>query len=236
MCEGASDAIFLSYYLGKIAGYKYSKKGPKNLNIESDEFEQSINWYKRDEDFLLICGVGGKDRFKEFFEKKIARPIIDANGFEKIALVLDRDNKEITSIENHASSLFYPIILKMRNNAWIDNEYINAYGETKTVEALLVTIPFEHQGALETIMLDAISEDPYDANIVTKSIEFVKSIRGEAAKYIKNDRKELKARLGVTWAIQYPEKTFKLINEQIESVEWEKYEVLRECFGKLIVI
>jgi hypothetical protein len=94
----------------------------------------------------------------------------------------------------------------------------------------------EHQGALETVLLDAISEDPYDANIVNLVTQFVKTMRAEAGKYITSDRKELKARLGVTWAVQYPEKVFKLINEQIQSVPWEESEVLKRCFEELIKI
>ena len=77
------------------------------------------------------------------------------------------------------------------------------------------------------------SEDPYDAAIVKKSGEFVKAIRESASKYIYNDRAELKAHLGVTWAVQYPEKVFVLMNEQIESVKWEQSEVLHKCFEQL---
>lgn len=79
-------------------------------------------------------------------------------------------------------------------------------------------------------MLDTISEDLYDKNIVDKAGKFVKEMRLSAPKYIYNNRAELKAHLGVTWAVQYPEKVFSLIDEQIKSVPWEKSEVLRECF------
>ena len=101
---------------------------------------------------------------------------------------------------------------------------------------LLVVIPVEHQGALETVMLEAIAEDPYDAHIIEMVESFIKTMRTEAGKYITSNRKELKAKLGVTWAIQYPEKVFKLINEQIKSVQWEKSEVLKRCFSELIKI
>lgn len=70
LCEGETDAILLSYYLGKVAGWKYSRKGPENLNIQADTSNQSVNWYKNNENFLLICAVGGKDNFKNFFDKK----------------------------------------------------------------------------------------------------------------------------------------------------------------------
>lgn len=97
-------------------------------------------------------------------------------------------------------------------------------------------IPVMHQGALETVLLDAISEDPYDANIVELVTEFTARMCVEASRYIDSNRKELKARLGVTWAVQYPEKVFKLINEQIQSVPWENSEILHQCFHELILI
>lgn len=75
LCEGETDAILLSYYLGKVAGWKYNRKGPENLNIQADTSNQSVNWYKNNENFLLICAVGGKDNFKNFFDKKIRFPL-----------------------------------------------------------------------------------------------------------------------------------------------------------------
>lgn len=74
-------------------------------------------------------------------------------------------------------------------------------------------------------MLEAISENPYDKNIVNKVKIFLKQIRDEASKYISSSRLELKAYLGVTWAIQYPEKVFSLIDQQIKSVNWENHKL-----------
>ena len=45
------------------------------------------------------------------------------------------------------------------------------------IDALLVVIPTEHQGALETLVMDSIAEDPYDAVIVKKAGEFVEEIK-----------------------------------------------------------
>lgn len=103
----------------------------------------------------------------------------------------------------------------------------------KQIETLLLVIPAEHQGALENVMLDAISEDPYDRNIVDKCTEFVGNLRPEADRYIATDRLQLKANLSTVWAIQSPEKAFDFIDAQIKSVQWEKYETLGQCFGLL---
>lgn len=236
LCEGGNDAILLSYYLGKVSGWKFCKKPPQDIAIKPDRFEQSINWYEKGNDRLLICGVGGKDFMPRFFRSKIYHPIVDAGAFSRIAVVLDRDEREIASIEDHATSIFKPVVTKAENNRWLENIYTDAFGQEKKIESLLVIIPKGHAGALETVLLDSISEDPYDAIIVKRSGEFVKEMRETASKYICSDRDELKAHLGVTWAIQYPEKVFKLINEQIISVEWEKYEVIHECFAQLEII
>lgn len=236
LCEGATDAILLSYYLEKVAGWKFCRKPPKNLAIKENGIEESINWYEKDDDRLLICGVGGKDKIKTFFSTRIKPTIIKADAFEKIALVLDRDDRDIVSIEKHALSAVSPVITKVENNKWITNDYFNGFGQIKSIAMLLTIVPIEHQGALETLLLDAISENQYDAHIVELVTDFVSKMRVEAGKYITSDRKELKARLGVTWAVQYPEKIFKLINEQIVSVPWEKSEVLRQCFTELVGI
>ncbi len=100
-------------------------------------------------------------------------------------------------------------------------------------EFLLVSIPIDQQGALETVLLDAISEDPYDKNIVEKSKSFVSSIRSEAGRYITSDRLQLKADLSVAWAIQSPQKVFDFIDEQIRNVPGERSETLRDCFREL---
>ena len=37
-----------------------------------------------------------------FFKEKVLRPVVDAGAFSRVALVLDRDDSEIKSIEDHA--------------------------------------------------------------------------------------------------------------------------------------
>ena len=65
---------------------------------------------------------------------------------------------------------------------------------------------------------------------------FINKTQSTASRYIGSRRQALKAHLGVTWAIKYPEKVFRFMDEQIRSVKWEKSVVLRECFKKLIEI
>jgi hypothetical protein len=233
LCEGETDAILLSYYLRKVAGWEFCRKGPKNLEIRKRNGNESINWYRKEEDYLLICGVGGKDNFGNFFDTRIKMPLVTVNAFEKIAIVTDRDDRMVDEISQLLLVSMDEFFTDIQDRVWSSNSYQDAFGMEKTIELLLVVIPREHLGALETVMLDAISEDPYDKNIVDKAGVFVQQMRTEAGKYIWSDRLQLKAHLGITWAIQSPEKVFSMIDEQINNVQWEKYEVLRECFGEL---
>lgn len=233
LCEGKTDAILLSYYLRKIAGWNFTKKGPGGVNLQPPKDNESINWYKKDKDYLLICGVGGKNNFGNFFEERIKAPIINANMFEKVVIITDRDDGTLEEIEATLMNSFNGFVSNIQDRVWCDNAYQDGFGMEKNVQFMLVVIPKEHSGALETVMLSAISEDPYDKNIVERTAEFVGQMRMEAGRYISTDRLQLKAHLGITWAVQFPEKVFSVIDEQINSVQWEKYDVLKECFGVL---
>lgn len=230
LCEGVTDAILLSYYLEKVSGWKYCK-GPKNLEIKTKNRNESVNWYRKGEEYLLICGVGGKNNFAKFFETRIKNPIFMSDAFQKIVFVTDRDERADSEIINE---LYTEDMLKnLEDRRWRNNIYRNAYEMEKMLEVLLVVIPKESQGALETVMLEAIAEDPYDRNIIEKVDDFMQQMSKVAEKYLSTERLQLKAKLGVTWGVQFPEKVFSRIDEQIRNVEWEKSELLKRIFREL---
>ncbi len=231
LCEGKTDAILLSYYLSQKCGWQFTQKAPNNLSIKEDQRRgESASWYARGEDHLLICAVGSKDRFQTFFNEKIRQPLITSDAFSKIALIIDHDDETTEAIEAKIRLDLPLIASRAQNNRWIPHSYQNGYQEEREVDFLLLTIPIDQQGALETLLLSAISEDPYDRNIVEKSTRFVDEIAPEAQRYIGKKRLILKAHLGVTWAIQSPQKVFDFIDEQLKTVKWEESEVLEKCF------
>ena len=171
LCEGKTDAILLGYYLMKTDGWELERKPPSGLAIKAQEQNENVAWYKKDDERLMICAVGGKDNFGQFFSRYIQRPILNAsNGdpFPRIALVTDRDDRDIVEIERDVTEQLSPFFVGTKNREWITNNYLDSFGMEKQIETLLIIIPVEHQGALENVMLDAISEDPYDKNIVDK--------------------------------------------------------------------
>ncbi|GAU76739.1 DUF3226 domain-containing protein [Fusibacter sp. 3D3] len=233
LCEGKTDAILLSYYLEKTCGWTH-RNAPKGLDIKADETKgESVYWYRKENESLLICGVGGKDNFRSFFRDKIQSAMVDSGAFARIAVVTDRDDRHEKSIVDSFLSSLNPIIATIENDKWISNRYENSYKQESNVDFLLVIIPSENEGALETLLLEAISEKEEDRAIVERSISYVDEIHPIASKYLSKNRLKLKAYLGVTWSIQYPEKLFSFIDEQIRSVKWEESKVLERCFEQL---
>ena len=237
LCEGKTDAILLSYYLMRKSGWQYSKNSPKGLGIKEDkEHGESVSWYQKGDDYLLICAVGSKSRFKQFFDEKIRPPLETSNAFSRIALIIDRDEEQVEEIEASIRRDLPFVAAKARNDQWVRHSYLDSYKEEKLMDFLLLAVPHDQQGALETLLLDAISEDEYDGNIVKKSRLFVDDIAPEADRYIGKQRLVLKAYLGVVWAIQSPQKVFDFIDEQLRMVEWEKSKVLEKCFQHICEI
>lgn len=45
LCEGATDAILLSYYLERTAGWKFVRQPPQGVSIRATEQNEEVTWY-----------------------------------------------------------------------------------------------------------------------------------------------------------------------------------------------
>lgn len=236
LCEGPADAILLSYYLGKVYGWCYSKKPPKAYSKVDAEINQKINWYKRNDDYLMIYGVGGKDNFENVIDKYVSQILQNypqEDSFGNIIIIADKDDKKISEIEELHKKWLTPFVNKVVNSKWQESIYIDNFDNEQRLRTLSIIIPPDKQGALETTLLDAISENEYDKEIVNKCSEFVQDIRKIASKYIKTNRLALKAHLSSVFAVMSPEKVFSQLDVIIREVPWEKSKILNECFETL---
>ena len=233
LCEGRTDAILLSYYLGRVYGWCYSKKPPKAYTrIEADS-NQEVNWYKKNDDYLLIYGVGGKDNFQNVIRKYVSQILqnySEKDRFANIVIIADKDDRRISEIEELHRKWLFPYAAKVVNLKWQESMFQDNFGNEQKIRTLSIIIPTDKQGALETTLLDAISEDNYDKMIVDKCDGFIQDIRTIADRYIKTDRLALKAHLSSVFAVISPDKVFSQLDVIIKEVPWEKSETLRNCF------
>ncbi|WP_099191958.1 DUF3226 domain-containing protein [Tepidibacter mesophilus] len=238
LCEGKTDAIILSYYLGKVKGWNYHRDNKKKLNIPvRNKDTEEVNWYKLNDDLLSIWAVGGKDNFDYAISK-----IIDINKianeedvFNKIIILRDRDNFENDEdISNDLDKSFSDkeCFLNLKNNEWIDGIYKNEFDDEMSVKCLTLIIPFDKKGALETFLLDAISElGDEEKVLINRCKSFINDFN--LTKYLNTERLRVKGELSTTLAVMYPDKVFTTIDNMLRNISWEKYKSVQESFKKL---
>jgi len=240
LCEGKTDAILISYYLGRTKNWLHLKN-PKKAGLTSlpirNEENEFADWYTCDGRYLAIWGVGSKDNF-EYAIGKILEYNISARGdstFQKIVVITDRDQldadqQKLEELCRHFARL--GVNVQIQNRRWVTSPYHDGFGNEMNLDILALVIPFDKKGALETFLLDALSrKDEEDRKVVEASIEFISSLNSQ--KYLLAERMRVKAELAATLAVMYPDKVFTPINNLLQEIPWEKYPDIQEGFREI---
>lgn len=236
LCEGSTDFALLQYYMRTVYGWN---DGNSNGNTFQGNLKRSRMLRKR-EDSLQIGGCGGCNRIVPAFEYILEINSISAGteAFDKIVIITDRDEVETEKefIENVKKKLAEKNVSakeEICNNKWISCEYTNGQGKKRIVQVLILVIPFEETGAMETFLLNAIAQDnPYDENIIEQCNEFVDSI-DEEKRYLAKRRYITKAKFDVYFSVRTAAEQFVERQNILKSVEWEKYTLIQKSFEKL---
>ena len=239
LCEGETDATLIGLYLGKLCGWKYKDPKKKIINIPEKlpSDNKVANHYFNGNDSMVICAVGGKDNFGGFFEKYIYPMIKSSNKVERtyrIAVITDADDRSVSDIETDILSQLSFCIQSLSNNTWTTNSCQVDFDDNVSIDFLLSVIPQVGTGALETVLLDAMSEKSEGKLIVDSSIDFVDKMPYYS--YISPDRLKLKAKLGVALSVIYPDKVFSQFDKQLQMVDWSKSDTLATCFSEVLKI
>lgn len=239
LCEGETDQILLGLYLSRMCGWTFQKKSKLNLRIP-ETFpigNRKAEAYSKGTEELVICCVGGKDSFGQFFREYILRIIEGSSDKEKdfrIALVTDADDRKISDIQTDIATQLAPHICDIKNNTWQHNTIPNSFNTEANIEFLLTVIPQKGSGALETVLMDSLAEMDDGDTIVNCSTSFVDSLPPN--EYIPTERLKLKAKLGVALSIIYPDKVFSQFDQQLKIVDWGDSTTLADCFSELMRI
>lgn len=95
LCEGETDLTLLGLYLEKMCGWIYERKPKLRIKIPQTfpAGNEKAETYKRGIEELIICCVGGKDKFGSFFEKYIHRIIVSSHDGETDFRIADRSRR-----------------------------------------------------------------------------------------------------------------------------------------------
>lgn len=229
LCEGRTDAVLVGKYLEANKQWKYSRKDKQGLTLNKEDNNQIIDKYQRNEDWLYIWGVGGITRFKSPLQKIFTINQLDSTlGFNNIVVIVDNDDEENDMIQEISALLR---ISGLKGDEWNDIPYADRFGQRGIVKLMIMIIPFEKKGALETVLINGIAEND-DESIVDQCCNFVDNIK--TTKCLRKRREVLKAKLSTIISIFYPDRAVDSLVEIIEGIYWSKSTSVNQVFIKLL--
>ena len=231
LCEGETDQILLGSYLEKKNGWVYLN------SIKDSPFpNEFITFFKNDaEEIRGIWPVGGNDFVPAI--KSIIERETDDHLISKLVIVTDHDETEglerfstiLQVIKNALGSRLKNNVDSFSVNSWNTIRFDNVF-EDISIGFLFLLIPLAENGALETFMLNALSEQSLDKEyVITESRRFVAEFHSDV--YLKQRREKTKAELGVSLSVFTPDKVFTTMKELLDSVDWSRFAIAREQFG-----
>lgn len=231
LCEGETDQVLISSYLERVEGWGYFHN--KNSLFPGER----VTWYKKQGDEILgVWQIGGHD-FAEPLRRIVGREKLESN-VERIVVVTDHDDEDaererlvgvFRAICDEAGASFTDYDFEA--GRWYRFRVDNAFGGD-FIDAAYLLVPKDEIGALETFMLDALSEqDESKREVVVQARRFVADFESDI--YLRRRRERTKAELGVSLAVFSPDRVFTTMEELINSVNWEDFDLSHRQFSLL---
>lgn len=236
LCEGSTDFVLLQYYMRKVHGWEYKRND--NVLIKGYKARKCV--LKKERSELNIIGCGGCSRIPEGLQF-----ILDSNSlsaedeaYDRIVIITDRDEVET---ESEFETIIATELGKQQiewkddilNDKWIDFHYENGQGDNCNAKLLLLVIPFEDTGAMETFLLDAVGKaNPYDAKIISDCNQFVDNVDNQK-KYLNKRRYITKAKFDVYFSVRTAAEQFVERQNILKNIPWEDYAEIQNSFKKL---
>lgn len=235
ICEGGSDLALIQYFMEKTNNWAYT-----NSNKEIRYFKNVKN-FKKEDRMLTVASAGGCSKILKCFEGVIEKnrySTSEEEMFNNIIIISDRD--EINTVEDFESKIkdiLNDIVeiddIDINNDEWINISCLNGRQIEINFNILLLIIPFEETGAIETFLLNAISKkDFYDKDMIDEINTFVENIDSEE-RYLRKRRHKTKAKFDVYFSIRTPLEQFVERRNILKSIPWEEYEEIQNSFKKL---
>lgn len=236
LCEGITDRVLLGNYIKTIKGWTFAKR-----NKPAIFYNEMIDWYEDDSNsFFGIWSVGGNSF--DLAITDLMTVIKSGDEVPKVVVVTDHDDSETayarsSSIYNSCNDILeiseYDVDYYVsQNNKWIDVAFADLYSRLRHMELCCLFVPKESEGALETFMLNCLSEHSIDKQEVIDQVKrFVAGLKSEV--YLTKRRERTKAELSVSISIFSPDRMFDTLIELINLVDWTQFDSANSQFDVL---
>lgn len=244
ICEGGTDLTLVQYFMEVAHGWEHIKQADQRNHLAIDQLRNvnMVKWMIKDNDYLAIVSAGGAtkipDKFNSFIEYNtiIAGPTDTI--YDNIVIITDRDEVEseqefTTQIQDILQDNNIKSVTPVENNSWRAFKYVNLSGDKESIKILLLVIPFQDTGALETFLLTAISKtNTTEEKVVKQCNHFVDDLDTDG-KHLKHRRHVTKAKFDVYFSVRTPIEQFVERRNILRDVPWEEFEEIQTSFKKL---
>lgn len=246
LCEGADDAYILGSYFQKKLNFKRDndERFSEGFDFEPSLKNKSVNLYLKNANVVAIQSVGGKTKFKEplaFLRDRITES--PKNGLSQIFIMLDKDNDtdkvKLEEISNHFSTIFpQSDLISYEENGTAVTYQHKVRSRMYPFICVPVVIPFDEEGALETISMSAIKDETEEgAFVVQEANGYIDNLlkSGKLTSLLNKERERLKARFSATLSVTNPEHSTSIYTSLLSSNDWELSPVVSENFKVLTI-
>ncbi len=239
ICEGSTDYFLLQYYMREALGWSDNREIQSNILKLQGQKSRNL---EKGNNKLTIMATGGCSRLMEGVDEVLCRNSLTppdlSEMYSKIVIITDRDelgteNEFLKDIQDKLDDYNAVYPENFQNNTWALCTMKNKLGIEETFEVLLLVIPFEQNGAMETFLLDAIANDsPYDQAIIQSCNQLVDSVDPQKL-YLKSRRYITKAKFDTYFSIRTPAEQFAERQKILKNVKWEQYTRIQTDFVRL---
>lgn len=236
LCEGETDQVLMGAYIMRTTNWEWWK-------LKDPPFsKQGIAWYKDKNDSERVMGIwlmGGNDFIPAV--REIAKRAKYESSVSKLLIVTDHDD-DIDAERERPEGIYSVLCSELGAqynlgqyslHEWSTINFTDRSGEKTHMQVYYLLVPADSKGALETFMLNALSEkDEEKKKVIKCAKKFVKFV-SEKREYLKSRRDKIKAELGVSLAVFSPDKAFSTMKEIIDSVDWTKFDSTQHQFQVL---
>lgn len=226
LVEGVSDVQLISHYLQNVYGWNHERDNL--LGIEPLDEHEHIESLSKNGNQLVLCGVGGNGKFAHFVERHRVNNMIVEKDISSLIVVTDRDDASDLRIRRVINNLLKRISVNV--GQWKDNIIQDSFGQTKNIDTYLLIIPSNEKGALERVIIDALSDIPKENALIQEVIQFIDSLKGTLVPDLNQTNKANKATVGTFFSVRNPKNAMRSFGVFISKVEWSKSTSLSQLF------
>lgn len=245
VCEGSDDLWFLGYYLNKVLSWDicspelwcpiYELSAKQKQEVQYFYSPNNINQ-------VAIFSSGGQDRMESLVKEWIS--LIEAqpsHPIDSIVFFRDCDNRSPDALAHDMENWFFIFPSWLPKNFLLQNNTVsvlqNEIDEVDiTVSILPVIIPFDENGAIETLLLKAIEDSSQDGKRIAECARaYINQFEYNPLEcYLNKQRLVTKAKYSAAISITNPDHSTRKFQDLMYSTPWEESASIKNHMEKVI--